>query len=277
MTAAHPGTAQPRGIRRRLVTRIAATLVLGVPAAWAVLRLLPGKQVSGLAAPPPPAIDGPGFEALLAPLPAFAQDELRRRTAISEPPATAADLLRLVHSWLVGTGIAEGCGGYPGGRGKPGWTEYVEEQRRTVAVFRAVANAWGEPPARLAASVDEYDRDYPPPVRRMGDGWEPHVDDVAGRLVYGFPVQSSIVTVSFAYPITARDLEVLLSDPYRRAVMEMVTHTACQRLMIRGNAEVTEADFRALADVVLHAPADGLATFLAAFDREHNMSGDHFV
>lgn len=217
------------------------------------------------------------FEALLAPLPAFAQEKLRRRNALDTPPATAAELFEQVEGWLVDTGIAEGRGGYPGGRGAPGWTDYVEEQRSSVAVFRALEAAWGPAPAPLAKSVAHYERSYPPPVRKMGDGWEPHVDDVAGRLIYGFPVQSSIVTLSFEFPITDDDLAVLLADPYRRAVMEVVTHAVFQSSTIRGRPEVTPRDARALTDTVLHAPAAELAAFLRTFDRQHNMTSDVYV
>lgn len=258
-------------------------LVLGVPAAWLVLRRK-GTSVPPrpIASPEPvkPSSAGspaPGFEALLAPLPAFAQTELRRRTIVSTPPGTVAELFDKIHGWLVGAGIAEGRGGYPGGRGKPGWTDYVEEQRRSVAVFRAVAAAWGNPPPELAASVDDYDRSFPPSAHLLGDGWAPRVNDVAGRMIYDFPVASGHVTGAFAFPIARRDLGVLLNDPYRRAALEVVTHTVFQRSMIRGNPEVTETAFHAIVDTVLHAPADASAAYLAAFDREHNMSSDDYI
>jgi hypothetical protein len=269
----------------------AALLVLGVAAAWLVTRprratvtqhpVVPSE--SAKPAGPEPATSAtapplhplvPGFDALLAPLPEFAQTELRRRTRTSPPPDTVAELFREVHGWLVGAGIAEGRGGYPG---RPGWTDYVEEQRRSVAVFRAVANAWGEPPSDLARSVDDYDRSFPPPERCQGDGWEPHVNDVAGRLMYEFPVDSGHMSASFSFPLARCDLDVLLADPYRRAALEVVTHTVFQRSMIPGNPEVTEAEFRALVDTVLHSHANALAAYLASFDREHNIGADVYV
>lgn len=279
-------------------------LALGLPAAWAALRLTrrrapgtastpvspppappPAPEADPSSAPPaslqapsPPGASDPGFDALLAPLPGFAQEELRRRNRIARhPPVTPAELFAHVHGWLVSAGIAEGRGGYPGGRGAPGWTEYAEEQRLGAAVFRAAEAAWGPAPAPLSASVAEYERRFPPPVRRMGDGWEPHVDEVAGRLIYGFPVESGFATASFAFPVTERDLAVLLADPYRRAVLEVVTHTAYQRSMIRDARQVTERDARALVDAVLHAPDAELAVWLAAFDREHNIGVDHYA
>ena len=48
-----------------------------------------------------------------------------------------------MYAVLVGAGIAEGRGGYPGGRGKPGWPEYVGEQRRRVAVLKNMAQVLG--------------------------------------------------------------------------------------------------------------------------------------
>lgn len=271
-----------------------ALLVLGVPAAWLMLRpraagvsprpVVPPEPATPevpkdprLATPPSADPPLPGFDALLAPLPDFAQAELRRRTRASAPPGTAAEMFGEIHAWLVGAGIAEGRGGYPGGRGKPGWTDYVEEQRRSVAVFRAVTDAWGEPPSRLAASIDDHDQRFPPSVRLQGDGWEPHVEDVAGRLIYEFPVASGHATGSFTFPIEARDLDVLLADPYRRAALEVVTHTVFQRSMIRGNPEVTEMAFHAIVAKVLHTTADELAGYLAAFDREHTMTAEHSI
>lgn len=258
-------------------------LVLGVPAAWLVLRRKGTSVPPRLIASPEPAKPSsagppaPGFEALLAPLPEFAQTELRRRTIVSTPPGTVAELFDEIHAWLIGAGIAEGRGGYPGGRGKSGWTDYVEEQRRSVAVFRAVTDAWGEPPPGLAASVDDYDRRFPPSLRLQGDGWAPRVNEVAGCLIYDFPVASGHATVAFEFPIARRDLDVLLADPYRRAVLEVVTHTVFQRSMIRGNPEVTEMAFHTIVDTVVHAPADALAAYLAAFDREYNMGSDSYI
>ncbi len=260
-------------------------LVLGVPAAWLVLRRRgttvpttperPEHSVPEAPSPTRPPV--PGFEALLAPLPEFAQVELRRRTIVSMPPGTVSEVFDGIHGWLIGAGIAEGRGGYPGGRGKLGWTDYVEEQRRSVAVFRAVAAAWGEPTRGLAASVDDYDRSFPPSVRLQGEGWAPRVNDVAGRLIYDFPVASGHATGAFEFPIARRDLDVLLTDAYRRAVLEVVTHTVFQRSMIRGNPEVTETAFHTIVDTVLHAPADALAAYLAAFDREYNMSSNSYI
>lgn len=270
----------------------AALLVLGLGAAWLVLR---SRGSEGLPRPGAPAAlptggqhpstaelspDDPltpDFTALLAPLPEAAQAELCRRARASGQPATPAELFREVHGWLVDAGISEGRGGYPGGRGKPGWVDYVEEQRRSVTVFRAVADAWGKPPAGLAASIDCYDSSFPPPVRLLGDGWQPHVSDVAGRLIYEFPVASGHATGSFAFPIAQHDLDVLSNDPYRRAVLEVVTHTVFQRSMIRGNPDVTEAEFHRIVAEVLHTPLDELKTYLVAFDREYNMGVDYYV
>lgn len=55
-------------------------------------------------------------------------------------------------------------------------------------------------------------------VRRLGDGYEPHVDEVDGELIYSAPVDSGPVTMSFSFPITRIDLDVLTADPYRQPV-----------------------------------------------------------
>jgi hypothetical protein len=210
-------------------------------------------------------------------LPPFAQDEIRRRAGPDALPATPAELFDAIRSWLTSAGIAEGRGGYPGGRGKPDWTTYVAEQQRSIAVFRAAVEAYGDAPGDGMTALLDYERAFPPAIRMMGDGYEPHVDDVAGRLVYSLPVDSGIVSLAFSFPVRESDLRLMLSDPYRRAVLEVVAHTVLQRSMIRGNPEVTELDFRRLVDQVLYAPADDLAAFIATIDRKHNMSTGHFV
>ncbi len=216
-------------------------------------------------------------EALLSVLPVFAREEFRRRAADDALPTRVPELFGAVRSWLNGTGIAQGRGGYPGGRGKPGWTDYVAEQRRSVAVLVALVEAFGEAPGDGMAVLRDYQRAFPPAERWLGDGYEPHVDDEAGRLIYSLPVDSSFLSVSFSYEILQADLDVLLNDPYRRAVLEVVAHTVLQRSMIRGNPEVSPLDFRRLVDRALHSPPDALAGLVAEIDRDHNMSVEHFV
>ena len=111
----------------------------------------------------------------------------------------------------------------------------------------------------------------------MGDGYEPHVDEVAGRLIYSLPVDSGFVGDSFSFEIGDADLRVLLADPHRRAVLEVVAHAELQRSMDRGNPAVTPADFRGLVDRALHGSPDALATFVADIDRDHNMSVAHLI
>lgn len=218
------------------------------------------------------------LEALVAPLPDFARDEFVRRAASDQtPPQSAEDLFERVHGWAIGAGIAEGRGGFPGRRGTPGWTDYVELQRRNVAIFHALVDAFGEPPPSLTETFREYERDFPPPVRLMGEGYEPHVDDVAGRLVYSLPVDSGMVGVDFSFPIRQADLDVLLRDPHRRAVLEVVAHTVLQRSMTRGAAEVTEIEFGRIVERVLHSAAEELSAFIADVNRDHNVRVDHYV
>lgn len=124
---------------------------------------------------------------------------------------------------------------------------------------------------------DPNDVNRPSPTRRLGDGYEPHVDDVAGRLTYSLPVDSGFVSLSFSFEISETDLSVLLADPYRRALLEVASHTVLQRSMIRGNPPVTPADFRQIVNRTLHAAPDGVATFVAEVGREHNIDIDRYV
>lgn len=115
------------------------------------------------------------------------------------------------------------------------------------------------------------------PQRRMGDGYEPHVDDVDGRLVYSLPVDSGFVSASFSFEVEQVDLVVMLSDPFRRAVLEVVAHSVLQRSMICGNPPVTQADFRRLVDQTLHTSGDMLEVYIAQIDQDYNMRVEYFV
>lgn len=69
--------------------------------------------------------------------------------------------------------------------------------------------------------------------------------------------------------IQCRDLGVLLANPYRRAMLESVAHPVLQRSMIRGNPEMTELDFRRIADTVLHSDMNDLERLVAAVEWDH--------
>ena len=114
-------------------------------------------------------------------------------------------------------------------------------------------------------------------VRRLGDGWEPHVDELADRLVYSLPVTSGHATVSFSFEIRRDDLDVLLTDPYRRAVLETVAHRTLQRSLVRGGEPVTRPAFADLVARVLHAEPSALASFAREFNREQHFATAFFV
>lgn len=117
----------------------------------------------------------------------------------------------------------------------------------------------------------------PPPNRRLGDGYEPHVDEVDGKLVYSLPVDSGFASASFSFSIEARDLDVLCAAPYRRAVLESVAHTILQRSMQRGAERVTQEAFADLVSRILHSPAADLEALIAAVDRDHNIRTRFYV
>ncbi|MBY5421715.1 MULTISPECIES: hypothetical protein [Rhizobium] len=113
--------------------------------------------------------------------------------------------------------------------------------------------------------------------RRMGDGYEPHVDDVDGRLIYSLPVDSGHVSLSFEYEIEAGDLAVLLNDIYRRAVLHWVLHTKLQRTIIGTAEKISQADFRALLSEILHSPIDNVEQLIQAVNREHNIHLQYYI
>jgi hypothetical protein len=114
-------------------------------------------------------------------------------------------------------------------------------------------------------------------VHKLGDGYEPHVDEVDGTLIYSLPVDSSFVSVEFSFEILPTDLDVLLADPYLRAVLETVAHSVLQRSMIRGNPPVSQQAFDEVVAQVLHSTPAVLKRFIAAVDRDHNMRTAYFV
>jgi len=105
----------------------------------------------------------------------------------------------------------------------------------------------------------------------------PLVDESDGDFTYTFPVDAGFANRSFSFPLARGDVEVLLADPYRRAVLEVVTHAVFQRTLGSDRITVGEPGFRALVDAVLHTSDTDLRTYLAAFDREYRMGADHYV
>ncbi|MGO4133204.1 hypothetical protein ACEQ6A_01430 [Rhizobium brockwellii] len=112
--------------------------------------------------------------------------------------------------------------------------------------------------------------------RCMGDGYEPHVDDIDGRLIYSLPVDSGHISLSFEYEIEAGDLAVLLDDVYRRAVLHWVLHTKLQRTII-DTAKISQTDFRALLSEILHSPIDNVERLIQAVSRVHNIHLQYYI
>ena len=224
----------------------------------------------------PPAADAVSF--LLATLPLPTRAMLARRLEREQPrPHTVDDIFDLAKRWSIGAGIAEGRGGYPGGSNAPGWFQYVAEQRSFLAIYHAATALAADASSARRRYFCCLEEEFTPSRRLLGDGYEPHVDEEAGRLLYGLPVDSSIVGWAFSFEIRQADVDVLLSDPYRRAVLEVVAHTILQRSMIRGSKPVTGMDFAAVVSPVLHSRPEELRRFIAGVDREHNIATSSFV
>jgi hypothetical protein len=108
-------------------------------------------------------------------------------------------------------------------------------------------------------------------VRRLGDGYEPHVDEDAGILTYSLPVDSGFVSAVFSFQIQPGDLDVLLGDPYRRAVLEVVAHTVLQKSMSAGGRKITQATFGDLVGSLLHSTPADLERYLDRVDTSHHL------
>lgn len=111
----------------------------------------------------------------------------------------------------------------------------------------------------------------PDAVRRMGDGYEPHVEEIDGKLIYIQPIDSGVVSFSSSFEITESDLAVLLADPYRRAVLEVIGHTIVQTSSLPGNTPTTQRDFDALVQRILYSTPADLERFIAEVRHSHHI------
>ena len=114
-------------------------------------------------------------------------------------------------------------------------------------------------------------------IRRLGDGYEPHVDEQDGRLIYGLPVDSGFVSTAFAFEISSDDLRVLSTDPYRRAALEVIAHAVLQQSMRRDGVRVTQAAFDVLLAQILHAPPAALQDTIAQASHAHHMAVEVYI
>ncbi|HDR2707551.1 TPA: hypothetical protein QCJ50_001827 [Enterobacter mori] len=113
--------------------------------------------------------------------------------------------------------------------------------------------------------------------RLMGDGYEPYVNKFNNRLIYSLPVESGFVSFHFEFDILQTDLDVLLSNHYRRAVLEVTAHTLLQSSTLKGHKRFTQNDFDNLIATTLHASQEHLSAFISQINREHNISIEHYV
>ncbi|MEN4646413.1 hypothetical protein ABEG74_19370 [Pantoea agglomerans] len=114
-------------------------------------------------------------------------------------------------------------------------------------------------------------------VRLMGDGNEPHVTQEEGKLIYLLPVDSGFISYEFAFEISRHDLDILLSDDYRRAVLEITAHTLLQRSTLKGYDRFIQKDFDKLVTNTLHSTPDFLQTFISQISHEHHIVIEHYV
>ena len=114
-------------------------------------------------------------------------------------------------------------------------------------------------------------------TRVMGEGYEPYVEQLGDKLIYSLPVESGFVSFYFEFDIRQTDLDVLLSDHYRRAVLEVSAHTLLQRSTLKGHKRFTQNDFDNLIATTLHASQEHLNAFISKINREHNISIEHYV
>ena len=105
-------------------------------------------------------------------------------------------------------------------------------------------------------------------VHHLGTGYEAHVDDVNGKLIYSLPVESSTVTLNFEFEIKPSDLQILKADIYRYAALYQILHARLQStfgLSLVGVAKprtFTQQEFEVVVNSVLHSTQYELDAFI---------------
>ena len=109
-------------------------------------------------------------------------------------------------------------------------------------------------------------------VRLLGDGWEPHIDDVGGELRYSIPVASGVVDHAFTFTLDRTLFPPLRTHPWRRLVLQHALHTLLQATTVRGgDSAMTQERFTEVARCVLTASTADVERFIDEVDRAHNI------
>ena len=81
-------------------------------------------------------------------------------------------------------------------------------------------------------------------VHLMGEGYEPHVVQEGGKLIYSLPVDS---------------------------VLEITAHTVLQHSTLKGNDRLTQRDFDNLVADTLHSTPEFLQSFISQISHDHHI------
>lgn len=114
-------------------------------------------------------------------------------------------------------------------------------------------------------------------IRLMGEGYEPCVNKLGNQLFYSIPVESGFASYDFTFEINQNDLNILLSDNYRRAVLEIIVHELLQFSITERNNNFTQNDFNQLIMNTLHTSSNDLQTFIEQISKKYNISINSYV
>lgn len=89
-------------------------------------------------------------------------------------------------------------------------------------------------------------------ARLVGEGWALGVFQQDGGLVLGIPAESGHRSFGFEFAISARDLAVLESDPYRRKALDFILHETLQPRLTRGDHAGLAPEVQPIIATVLH-------------------------
>ena len=101
-----------------------------------------------------------------------------------------------------------------------------------------------------------------------------------GKLVYSLTVESGFASCGFSFEIEARDRDILIADPYRRAVLYNVLHTLLQNTFGSTGqppSKFTQQQFRKVTSVVLFSPDSDLKQYVQKFSADHNIALEIYV
>lgn len=99
--------------------------------------------------------------------------------------------------------------------------------------------------------------------RLLGEGFQPHVDEVGGKLIYSIPISRGVVDFDHQFEISQNDFEVLKVDSEKYQLLFDVLHDIFQNEYLGKEDEGTRIkEFERIKDIILHSDSNIVDEFL---------------